>query len=411
MSISRPALVLALALAPACAESPSVELRWRIQAEDLDEGAEPPELTSIRQCTAVGISKLRLTTRQDGFPVDVRELPCFPEEFDAESGLAPGPELDAGTYELTLQGLRRSTGTPWAEGVSVSADVTISNGAVALLEDLVLPAPPTCDDGIDNDGDGYVDSADIDCRVTDPRESNQVTNIQFFVSPSFLGDNPYVTCGTVGVTTFRLRVDDDPSTDRVIGCSTLTSSFSRRIDPDVESHSVSITGLNFDNVAVTETKVTEFTVTGAQGKPVDVDATFSGDDLLTPLNAPIQFIVAFETGPDADKEFRYCAADAGSTLEITDLTARVIDLDTDQPVDAVLVGGDLDGTALDGTPFACQATQLVTEPLEWGNYGIELSGRSEAGDVCFSAEPLQAAPGILISVILPRSSTDGSCAD
>jgi len=411
MSISRPALVLALALAPACAESPSVELRWRIQAEELDEGAEPPKLTSIRQCTAVGISTLRLTTRQDGFPVDVRELPCFPDEFNADGGLAPGPELDPGTYELTLQGLRRSTGTPWAEGVSVSADVTINGGSVALLEDLILPAPPTCDDGIDNDVDGYVDNADVDCRVADPRESNQVTTIQFFVSPSFLGDNPYVTCGTLGITTFRLRVDDDPSTERSIGCSTLTSSFSRRIDPEVESHSVSITGLDFDGVAVTKTKVTEFTVTSAQGKPVDVDATFNGDDLLTPLNAPIQLFVTFEASPGSDEEFRYCAADAGSSLEITELTARVIDLDTDMPVDTLLVGGDLDGTPLDGTPFACQASQLLTEPLEWGNYGIELSGRSAAGDVCFSADRRQAAPGILLNITLPRTSTDGSCAD
>ena len=411
MSISRPALVLALALAPACAESPSVELRWRIQAEDLEEGAEPPTLTSIRQCTSVGISSLRLTTRQDGFPVDVRELPCFPDEFSAGSGLAPGPELDPGTYELTLQGLRRSTGTPWAEGVSVSADVTINDGAVALLEDLVLPAPPTCDDGIDNDGDGYVDSADIDCRVTNPRESNQVTNIQFFVSPSFLGDNPYVTCGTVGITTFRLRVDDDPSTDRVIGCSTLTSSFSRRIDPEQEEHSVSITGLDFDNVAVTETKVTEFTVTGAQGKPIDVDAAFTGTDLLSTLTAPIQFIVAFEPGEDAAKDFRYCAADADSSLEIAELTARVVDLETDEPVDTILVGGDLDGTALDGTPFACHATPLITADLDWGNYGIELTGRSAAGDVCYSTEPVQAGPGILINVILPRASSEGTCAD
>ncbi len=411
MSISRPALVLALALAPACAESPSVELRWRIQAEDLAEGDEPPELTSIRQCTAVGISSLRLTTRRDGFPVDIRELPCFPDEFSDDDGLAPGPELDPGAYTLTLEGLRRSTGNPWPEGVSVSADVTISSGAVALLEDLVLPAPPTCDDGIDNDGDGYVDSADIDCRVSDPRESNQVTNIQFFVKPSFLSDNPYVTCGTIGATTFRLRVDDDPSTDRLIACSTFTSSFSRRIDPEVEDHTVSITGLDFDGVAVTETKVTEFTVTGAQGKPVDIDAAFDGDDLLTPLSAPIQFIVAFAAPEGSDKDFRYCAAGAGSSLEITDLTAQVIDLETNTPVDTVFVGGELDGTPLDGAPFACQATALLTEELEWGNYGIELSGRSDAGDVCYASEPLQAAPGILINVVLPRTSTDGSCAD
>ncbi len=420
MSISRPALVLALALAPACAESPSVELRWRIQTEDLGEDDAAPKLASIRQCTEVGLSDLRLTTRKDGLPVDVREISCFPSEFAQGDGLAPGPELDDGTYELTLEGLRRSTGAPWAEGVSVSATVTISGDVPVSLDDLVLPAPPTCDDGVDNDGDGYVDSNDVDCRVADARESNLVTTIQFFVRPTFLGDNPYVSCGTLGITQFRLRVDDDPTSDRKIGCTTQTSSFSRRVDPDpaLNPHSISIVGLGFGGDEVTQTKTTSFELSGSQGKPVDVDAAFMADDLLAPLVAPLQFIVVFEANPDAAKNLRSCAADADSNLEIAEISLEVVSLDTGEvmgvPVDppALLEGGDLDGTVLDGSPLPCQATALRTHALDWGNYGLRISGLSAEGDTCYSTDAaLQGAPGILINAVVPRVSTEGSCAD
>ncbi len=420
MSISRPALVLALALAPACAESPSVELRWRIQTEDLDDSDAAPELTSIRQCTEVGLHDLRLTTRKDGVPVDVREISCFPSQFGSEDGLAPGPELDDGTYELTLEGLRRSTGTPWDEGVSVSATVTVSGDAPVPLDDLVLPAPPTCDDGVDNDGDGYVDTNDVDCRVDDARESNQVTAIQFFVRPTFLGDNPYVTCGTLGITQFRLRVDDDPTSERLIGCTTQTTSFSRRIDPDpdLNPHSVTMVGLDFGGNEVTETKVTSFELLDSEDKPVDVNAAFNADDLLTPLVAPVQFIVVFEAHENATKNLRSCAADDDSNLEIAEISLEIVSLETGEvmgvPIDppVLLEGGDLDGTALDGSPLPCQATALRTQKLEWGNYGLRISGLSAEGDTCYSTEAaIQGAPGILINAVVPRSSTEGSCAD
>lgn len=420
MSISRPALVLALALAPACTESPSVELRWRIQTEDLGEDDAAPKLTSIRQCTEVGLRDLRLTTRKDGLPVDVREISCFPSEFASDDGLTPGPELDDGTYEFTLEGLRRGTDTPWAEGVSVSATVTVRGDVPVPLDDLVLPAPPTCDDGVDNDGDGYVDSNDVDCRVADARESNLVTTIQFFVRPTFLGDNPYVTCGTLGISQFSLRVDDDPTSDRLIGCATQTSSFSRRVDPDptLNPHTISIVGLGFGGEAVTQTKTTSFELSGSQGKPVDVDAAFVADDLLAPLVAPLQFIVVFEANQDAAKNLRSCAADADSDLVISEISLEVVSLDTGEvmgvPIDppVLLEGGDLDGTALDGSPLPCQATALRTQPLEWGNYGLRISGLSAEGDTCYSTDAaLQGAPGILINAVVPRVSTEDSCAD
>jgi hypothetical protein len=429
MSISRSALVAALALAPACAESPSVELRWRIQGPpEAGFADDAPPLTSIRQCTEVGIGRVRLTTRANGLPIDVRDFPCFPDDFGDEGALAPGPELPAGTYELTLQGMRRSTTETWTDDqVSVTAEVTVSGGAPVPLDDLILPAPPTCDDGVDNDRDGFVDAGDIDCRVSDPSESNQVTTVQFFVEVSFLDDNPYdVSCGTMGIANFLVRVDDDPASDRVIRCDEAgnTTSFSRRVDPDpnLNPHVVRITGLDPQGADATLTKELTFEVNDAQDKPVELYVDFAGDDLLEPLVASLDFIVTFAGGDPDGPEPRYCT-DADSALEIADVGITVVTLADDgmggfieTPVDPVVTvdGGALDGQPLDGTPLACQSSRILSEPIDWsaGSYGLQITGRSPEGDVCFATdEAIRAAPQGPIELLVPRVSSEGSCAD
>ncbi|MEZ4384263.1 MAG: hypothetical protein R3A79_23215 [Nannocystaceae bacterium] len=428
MSISRPALVAALALAPACAESPSVELRWRIlPPAEAGFNDEALPLTSIRQCTEVGIGRVRLTTRAGGLPIDVREFPCFPDDFDDAGALAPGPELPAGTYELTLEGLRRSTQETWSDDlVSVSAEVTIAGGAPIPLDDLILPAPPTCDDGVDNDRDGFVDAGDIDCRVSDPTESNQVTTVQFFVEVSFLDQSPYaISCGTLGIANFLVRVDGDPESDRLIRCDEAgnTTSFSRRVDPDpnLNPHVVTITGLDLGGATATVTKEIPFEVFDAQDKPVEAYVDFAGADLVEPLIAGLDFIVAFASEEDDDAP-RYCV-DAGSALEIAEVGIAVVALTadgmggfTETPVDpAVLVdGGALDGQALDGAPLACQSSRIISEALDWsdGSYGLQITGRSAEGEVCFATdEAIRAAPQGPIEVVVPRVSSEGSCAD
>ncbi|MCA9636796.1 MAG: hypothetical protein KC420_12275 [Myxococcales bacterium] len=402
------ALALALALASGCAENPSYEVAWALA----DEEGSTREIDSLRECTRFGIGGVRLTTKIGVVPIDRRDLPCYPPRGD-------GPELEPGTYEVEIEGLRRSNGQAWGEAVAITRTVDVGDGGAVVLDDVVLPAPPSCDDGVDNDEDGYIDAADADCRF-EGVESNLTTSVQFILRPHFLGDNPHVRCGSVGVTTLKVLVDgvtpgidletateEEKLAGRRLDCVDTSVSFGAAFArTDAAEHTVTVVGLDIHGAEVTTAKSTPFTVGESVVFP---DASFDAGDFLTPISAPLRFSIAFEAYPGAPA--RYCATLAGS-LVIDTVSITVVDGD-EAPVAGVLLQS---GEALDGTPLPCPNGALLSETLVWGDpsddYRLKIEGRSSEGEVCFATDAaLRGAPGVDFLALIPRVSATGSCAD
>lgn len=419
MSKARP--LCALVLLAACSESPSYALRWRITAAD---GTSAP-LTSIKQCTEVGIDRVRVHTRQGGIPIDVRDLPCFPDAFADPEAAIDGPELEPGTYDVLLEGLRRGGGT-WEGVMSAERAITVQAGASLLVDDLRIPAPPSCDDGVDNDLDGTVDGADAGCGLDPPDEGNDINSAQFFVRPSFFGDLPAVECGDVDVDAFEVVVHGvqggvpfDAPPER-FACGVSSYGFRLLLDPNYDpitdtmigpAYSVDVAavrtvdGINYTTAATL--MATPFTVAANQGNYVTIDADFPAASFSPPIVAPFALVVAAE--PFTGGEPRGCAPGLyGGQLTVDTVKIAVVDAEG-QMVDGVTLEG---GEALDGeTALPCPTAALRTAPLEWGEHQLLITA-GVGDEVCFAnAEPIRAAPGSTIAVTLPRTSSAGACAD
>jgi len=171
MSRSAPLVSLLSAALPllllfGCGGGASYELRWTIgctKPNPKDCGA----LTSVRQCSSVGLDSVLVLTFREGNQEDRTPFPCFSV---GEGAVGRGPQLGAGAVNLRVSGL--SPG-----GQTLSGPVTLDNvqiGDAGLTEVWVnLPTPAQCGDGVDNDGDGHVDLLDPECQDLKDTDESQ----------------------------------------------------------------------------------------------------------------------------------------------------------------------------------------------------------------------------------------------
>lgn len=439
-----PALLL---LSSACAEDSSFVLRWRVGRTEAE--AEDSPLTSVRQCSDLGLGRVRVTTTRadDNREEDVREFPCFPDAFAEPDGVAPGPELAAGTYYVYVTGLTRRGLTrpdpddPDDDDKILARDaarvVVNERGEGQVVDSFRLFGVDECHDGIDNDLDGAVDQSDAPCRRGLAFENLDNAGAQFTFTHALLPSeldpegNPNATCDRLAIDAFRLTLDGDPAQTRDIACSTITQGF--QVDLKPGEHDWRITAL-FRGVdrtvplpldgpqsftVVDDTYVTvpihldlgiDTFLLERPGQPSDPEPTYWFDGTM-------KFGFDFLPFEGAELE-RQCAPNDGS-LVIDRVAVRVTD---DQGDDVAL---DLDDMqALPLTDGVCEDFQQsrTTSELQWRDepglraYRLVVEAFA-AGDPdgapCFSnaAAPEPLAPHYSPNITLPRVRSDGACSD
>ncbi len=407
---------LTLALCSAgfgCSEPPSYLVRWKLVDEaGLADPNQAAELTSVKQCADVGVSRIRVTTwRQDDSILDRREYACFPGAFESGDAVEV-PALPDGEYIVEVEGLRR-TGEPWACIVDpdaaeqdpcvafAEASVTVAEGTLPTVE-VALLQPRQCDDGVDNDRDGRVDSKDPAC-ILDPEglESADASVTLFQISVSFL-DNPAVEPANVSVDALALAVDDVPLAE-VTASELDTSQWPFRLPLQTESyepgvHVFSLVGVDGSGDPVTSAFEVEFSVSEQSAGFVLETFDFGDEQFLEPIVEPFSASLALlldasdSTGPAC----KLGGSLDGTPISIEQTWFRVTD-EGEQALDAAALG--LTGSASGGaiTPvdeaggwisFACPTSTVASVPLTWGNYAIEIEGKI-AGVACFSSEGAQ----------------------
>ena len=248
-----------------CTEDPSFTVRWKLAASADGLGdAQPPK--DRAECSLMGIDQVRVQTYNvtgDRVLVDERDYACFSD------GVADGPALPAGVYDLEIFGLRRS-GTEWScvdlpltdQAISAHANcepgdawcdcgeddacddhltcvprvdhptctsgdgeecrycipcpareraqIEVRDDETAAVDNVVLIAPRECDDGIDNDRDGRTDGADSAC-IRDPfaSEADDSTDAVFVIGATFFDASPVVGCFELGIERFDLTIERD----------------------------------------------------------------------------------------------------------------------------------------------------------------------------------------------------------
>jgi hypothetical protein len=427
--------VAALTLATACAEDSSFVLRWQVgrTAAEADQ-----MLRSVRQCSELGLGFVRVVTlTEDGTEVDRREFPCFPDEFAQDDGAAPGPELAAGDYYVTVLGLTRRGLTrpdpnpedPKDPNPVLARDgqkVTVhSKGEGVLVNDLHLIGADECNDGIDNDRDGSVDLSDPPCREGKATEDQDLSGALFTFAATLLGgDNPRATCSHLGLASFRLTLDGDLAGARTIPCTTTVQSFSADLSPG--EHSWVVEGLDLAGTAVTKPLTDPDSATFTIGQtdftlvPIAVD--FAIDSFLAEpaFQGPLEFSVQYLSYPDAPLT-RPCDPAGLDLGELVLGTTRI----------TLLADGKLaDQVTLDAMPFPVEemCTEFdrirYTSDLIWSalsgasRYELQVEAWAAGDDPqtqapCFSnaATPEPLAPNISLALAVPRVRSDGACAD
>jgi hypothetical protein len=422
MSRLRLAPVAALALASACAEDPSFVLRWHV-GRDATEAKQP--LLSVRQCSELGIARVRITTAEQGTNevVDTREFPCFPDEFLEQDGAVGGPEVGAGTYDVTITALtRRNIPRPRADKRQVTVH---ASGEGQLVTSHRILSVGECEDGIDNDRDGGVDNGDLACRQGQPEESLDNNATVFTFQASLLGDNPAATCAGLDLKQLRVTLDGDTKNAQAIPCTTQLQSFSAYLPPG--EHTWSVAGLDYaGEVATTELTGDDasFTVSEQGYALVEISVDVVIASFLAPFNTLLRFSIAYESYPGA-LEDRYCAPEAG-TLTLGATVVTLLD-ESNKPVTSVtLADAAMDEDAefpLDGLCDGFTRPR-ITSPLPWSamagqrDYSLKVETWAAGDDPmsaepCFSnaAAPARLAPGISPDIVVPRTRSDGTCAD
>ncbi|PRQ02794.1 hypothetical protein ENSA5_21470 [Enhygromyxa salina] len=411
-----------------CAEQPSYLLSWTlVDAEALDEAPDDASLSSVKDCSEVGVSKVRVTTKLGGAVVDVSEYACFPGDA------VEGPALEPGEYTLEVEGLRRS-GEPWEPNEDMpatprvahdTATVSVSQGALPSVE-FVLVAPPECDDGIDNDLDGKVDGKDPGCLLNaatgaSATGSEDAESGVALVRPSvsFLA-NEAVKPFNVGVGYILLEVEVEAEAES--GTQTQWVEFAEVADwqLDLSSSPFGLPLLSFDpafydalntNFAgrttalgpdlepVTEAIDFEFTVDGDQIGFVTEVFEFTSDLFIDPIIEPLRLSLGLQLGAGDTSICElngYTDLDDDGKLDdpiaLERVWVRVRDAD-DQALDAATLG--LAANAHAGgmiapvdeaggwVSFECPASNVSSAPLEWGSYRIEVEGRI-GDETCFT---------------------------
>lgn len=455
MHRARLALVLALAAhAGACSETPSFYVRWRL----LEYGALPdelpapldpasaPALTSVAQCTELGVSTVVVTTQLCGDTcaqasiVDTRSYPCFPDGFADPEAMAPGPAAGPGRYVVQLLAYGRrgnslcivpdpdDTGGATdldEDGVTcevlagATREVTITKtGEEQHLDEFVLPGVPECRDGVDNDLDGATDLADPSCRGDrNGSEFGDVSGAQFTIRPRIFGDNPHATCAGLGVANLRLTVAGPTPLERTFPCSPTAQTVASDLAPG--AYTLDVAGLSPSGTVVAAAAVpaeaASFELFQSDFRALDFVADLDIASFTDPITAG--FTLSLEVLPNVTS----CTPGPGPvTLDRVRMT--VLD-EAMQPVAANLVdpkGGP--SIPLDGVQTIACADFLqarTVEPLVWDDapnahpaYAVRVEVLPVGGDTpCFgnAAAPEPVAPNASFSLLLPRLSDQGLC--
>lgn len=425
-----PRLLAALLLVPACAEDSSFVLRWRVgrTADDADK----TPLLSVRQCSDLGLSRVRVTTLRDddNSEVDVREFSCFPDEFTDPDGAAPGPELAPGTYRVNVVGLTRRGQTrpdpadPTNDDKTLARDVARvvveEKGAGTLVDSFRLFGVDECHDGIDNDLDGAVDQSDVPCRRGLLSESLDATGAQFTFRSTLLpspGDppgqgNPRATCDGLGIASFRVTLDDDPARTREVPCSEFVQPFSTDLPPGLHTWAVEAVDAAGDPLTTPLTGE-PFEIFDRQYRLVEIDVAFTLATFLAEpaFSDPQTFTIEFESALTPELP-RYCSEDDSATT----ITTVEITFYADTATDAMVPLGDAVKLVKPDLAFPlvldCQniLKPFQTNELPWsasGNIDYYMKVEAWADDpavVCFSnADSLtRLAPGEDVFLTIPR---------
>lgn len=407
----------ALAVAGAligCAEDPSFQLSWRIVADEaVIDTADAPELRSVKQCSEAGIEKVRLEVRgvddvPSSLPRFTHDYACFPPSFgDGEP--IDGPTLDPGDYELALIGLRRNGGE-WScpgvddEGNAIevgcvrdTGSVTVSEGALPELE-FLLHAPVQCDDGVDNDRDGRVDSSDPACLLGEAFESYDAGQTLFQLAVGIL-DNPLIEPRHVGIDDFELQVDGQPldTLSPSAGLGLIWPWRFALLDARLEAgaHTLSLVALGSEG-ALTGQLTFDFMVDAEEGAFVIHEFALGSAEFLVPIEDPLA--VAWAMG---DSLAAPPCGPAGSPID--DMRVRVREADTALAlgVDDLLIypGAPLANASVEPDnwlAFACDNGGRLssTTALSWteSGYSIEIEGRV-GGLTCFASAITPLRPG------------------
>ncbi len=277
---------------------------------------------------------------------------------------------------------------------------TAIDGETVHIRDLVIDPPPECEDGIDNDGDGLVDERDPGCQSSQ-REDTDIITTQLLVDISLLSSNPAATCFGVGLSRFDISLDG-----RVVASPACDiGRFAVNIEVSAGPHEVGILGLA--PVGQPLTREHAFTVEALVGgvlSPQLLEVDFADTDFLEPIQAPAQFLIGFETAPGVPTQYCSDTSDDPRILDIDELTIRLVDAVGDLVQPAVRIDYPLPGMRLDGSPVPCVARAIITDPVPWGVYKVEVEAFSAEGDVCFSnvGAPDLLAPSSTASIVLPR---------
>lgn len=432
----RPRLLtlLALAAATGCTEDPSFSVRWQLgrSADDV------APLTSVAQCTELGLSRMRITTRNGDTIVDEREFACFPQGFEDLAAAVPGPEVGPGTYSVTVTAIGHrgiaykqtvdedSGGPKEPREVTFASDereVTIrETGENQQLRDFAIVGPPECADGVDNDRDGATDLADPSCRgAVTGSESGDLAAAQITVRPELMGGSPHATCGGLGLATIKLSLAGPTPLEVVFECNTTPRTISE--DLSGGAYTITVTGHGPDGTerarptldpaqATFELKASDFATFA-------VDADFTIASLKDQLKAGFSFSLEYEPAPDA-MTVTSCTPGQGA-LVLDHLVITLLD-EAMAPIAGATLYNGMMPQPLDGTPIACTDLLKVrtVEPLLWDDMGgrqavyVQVEAFPAGSDTpCYGNAdmPEPAAPNASFPILLRRLSTEGACAD
>lgn len=456
---ARLAPVLLLALTGGCSEDPSFSVRWRLHPYTETEPTDAKPLISVDQCTELGISQIRVTTRNAvGDVVDEREFPCFPRGFDDEDAVAPGPAVGPGTYSVILTALGRrgipfcndpeeggtgddgttdtgtTTDTGGTDDVPACKEVVASDAKEVVVretgentrhDDFIIVGVPQCRDGVDNDRDGYSDLADPSCKGDrDGSEVGEGAGVQVIVRPQLMSGTASATCIGLGLRDIELAISGPMSLTRRFPCTTTAQTFTEDVVPG--DYTLAVSGIGYDGAVIAaitlDPATAAFTLAPNDFRTIDLPADFTIASFDEKIEAGFAFSLEYAPSPDSFPVASCTPVEGGLILDRLAITL----LDADQQLipTATLANGDLPAIVLDGTTtIPCSELLKVrtVEPLTWDDIapGYEaVSVRVEAfpggsNTPCYgnTDAPTPAAPNASFVMTLPRLSDQGDCAD